>query len=155
MGDAFDPMGMMARLADGSEITNSDLLHLRNAAKAWMTSSGDIPIERCLRLPQTPEKYRISQRNRHLCEAIKLLPEYHRPRSEKSNQAVIDRLESEWNAFASRGMWRACRDDSEPPKDASPISRCLFFATSLNRGETLTARQIKRHVGHVFHWKCP
>lgn len=147
--DLFDPVDMMYRLAAGGGITNSDLSHLQQAAKAWINSSGGVSLERSLRIPATPEKHRQSQRNRWLVEAIKLLPEYHQPRSEKSKQAVVDRLEQEWNEFVARGMWRAHRDDSDPPSNTPPLSRCLFFATSLNRGKTLEAKQIKRQV-----WTC-
>ncbi len=152
----FDPIDMMFRLAGGDGITDFDLCQLRLAAKAWVKSNGEVSMERALKLPTTPEKHRQSQRDRWLVEAIKLLPEYHLPRSEKSNQAVIDRLELEWKEFVCRSaMWRLHRDNGEPPRDTAPFLRCLFFATSLNRGEALGGKQIKRHVGHVFDWKCP
>lgn len=142
-----DPVEMVLRFATGTA-TPSDLKMFGRACRNWIDSNGGLALERCLHLPNTPEKFRLMQRDQWLCEALKLIPE-------KSLQAACNRLDHEWSEFLARGLWRACRDDPEPPESASPLSRCLFFASRFNRGQNLEAKQIKRVAGHVFTFQCP
>lgn len=146
-GAGVDPVAMIFRFAMG-RATQSDLKNFGRACRNWIENNGDLALERLLHLPSTPEKFRLMQRDLWLCEAIKLIPE-------KSLMAAGDRLETEWAQFLARGLWRFCRDDPEPPPTANPLSRCLFFASKFNRGESLEAKQIKRVAGHVFRPRCP
>lgn len=142
-----DPVAMVVRLASGKP-NASDLVRLSLAARTWIDSNGDIPFERCLRLPTTPNDFRLMQRDQWICQAVKLLPE-------GSAWTASTRLAGEWSEFLARGPWRLWRDDSDPPADASPLSRCLFYASRHNRGKCIGDKQISRIVGHVFTSKCP
>ncbi len=137
-----DPMTLAVRLASGRPLP-TDLQALQHAFSTWLDSRGEIALERCLHLPASIASYRQAQRDQALCAAAKLLPE-------RTAWTASARLEREWNEFLARGPWRFWRGDSDPPADAAPLSRQLFYATNNNRSDTLSAKQIQRAIGHLY-----
>ncbi len=137
-----DPMDRVARVASGC-LLSSDLKWLSDAFSSWVKADGDIPLERCLHLPTTQTAMRLMKRDRWICEAISLLPE-------REVWPASTRLAAEWNEFIARGPWRFWRGESDPPADAAPLSRCLFYATSHNRSASVGEKQICRIAGHLF-----
>lgn len=137
-----DPMACAVRMASGRP-TDADIKLWSKATRTWIESSGEIPLERCMHLATTQNVFRMMQRDRWICEAAKQIPK-------TSAWTVSDRLADEWDEFITRGPWRLWRDDSDPPADASPLSRCLFYASRYHRGNALSAKQIGRKIGHIF-----
>jgi hypothetical protein len=140
-------MDRVARFVNASP-SLSDLKWLADAFGSWLKVDGDIPLERCLHLPTTQNAFRVMKRNQWICDAIALLPD-------RDLWVASTRLATEWNEFIARGPWRFWRGESDPPADASPLSRCLFYATSHNRGLAVGEKQISRIAGHLFSQKCP
>lgn len=140
-----DAVARVVRLATGTA-TSADLSFVHHAAKAWLASNGDIPFERCLKLPTTPDAFRLMQRDAWICEAAKNI-------DRTGVHCGPEHLANQWAAFISRGPWRDWRDDAEPPEWAAPLSRALFFASRFNRGESLGGRQISRIARQVFNSK--
>ncbi|MEO6321846.1 MAG: hypothetical protein ABIR56_14235 [Polaromonas sp.] len=143
-GDS-DAVARVVRLATGTA-TSSDLSFVHQAAKAWLASNGDIPFERCLKLPTTPDAFRLMQRNSWICEAAKNI-------NVSGVHSGPMHLANQWAVFISRGPWRDWRDDAEPPEWAAPLSRALFFASRFNRGESLGGPHIGRIARQVFSSK--
>jgi hypothetical protein len=123
--------------------TDADIKLWSKAARTWIDNRGEIPLERCMHLATTTTAFQMMQRGQWICEAAKQIPQ-------TSAWTVSDRLAAEWQEFITRGPWRLWRDDSDPPADASPLSRCLFYASRHNRGKALSAKQIGRIVGHIY-----
>lgn len=144
-GTDLDAVARVVRLATGTA-TTSDHSFVHQAAKAWLASNGDIPFERCLKLPTTPDAFRLMQRNSWICEAAKNI-------NVSGVHSGPVHLSQQWAVFISRGPWRDWRDDAEPPSWAAPLSRALFFASRFNRGECLDKRQIARIARQVFSSK--
>lgn len=139
---ANEAMAMAVRFRSGKPTAN-DLDCMARAMQAWMSGKGDVSLERCLRLPNTPESFRSMERDHWLCEAAKHF------KTLGSWPASI-KLADEWAAFISHGPWRLWRDDCDPPADASSLSRCLFYATRCNRGRSVGERQVNRIIRHTF-----
>lgn len=144
-GDDAEAVARVIRLAMGTA-TPADYAHVSRAAKTWLSSNGDVPFERSLRLPTTPDSFRRMQRDRWLCKAAKRIPA-------AGSWNGAEALLLEWDRFLSRGPWRDWRDESDPPEWAEPLSRALFYASSFNRGQSLGLRQIWRIARHVFESK--
>lgn len=140
--DVDKPEAMIVRIASGRPNQN-DLLRLQLAAKNWLDSNGKISFERCLHLPCSPYGFRLTRRDKALCDAAALLPE-------RTGWTAATRMEREWNDFLERGPWRFWRGDSDPPADAAPLSRAFFYATNNNRSDSLSAKQIQRSIGHLY-----
>lgn len=109
---------------------------------AWAASGGDIPLERCLRLPATPTRRRLMRRNLWILVASNLVegPE---------GWANATQLAAELERFLSRGPWLAWRDLSNPPLDASDLRTALFHVAKTNNGESLSPKQIHRLLRHA------
>lgn len=145
--DDAQAVARVIRLATGVA-TDEDWQAVRSAAKTWLSTKGDVPFERCLRLPTTPDAFRLMQRNYWLCEAA-----IHIDAASEWQGCV--QLRSEWDRFMSRGPWREWRDDPDPPGWATSLSRALFFASHFHRGgDALCEKQLSRLVGHIFRRKC-
>lgn len=140
--DDAEAVARVVRLATGAA-TLADHAHVRRAAKAWLSSNGDVPFERCMRLPTTPDSFRRMQRDMWLCEAAK-----HIFADSPWDATVL--LLHEWDRFLSRGPWRDWRDDADPPTWAEPLSLAFFYASRFNRGRSLGHRQVWRITRHVF-----
>lgn len=137
----YDPWRSCARLADG-KATVADLAWVGRAFSAFLCGNGTISLERCLRLPSTPTAWRIFHRNTWLCKAAFLI-----------EGSGPKQLETEWNTFISRGFWQSWRVDEHPPEYATALNEALFYATRLNRSESLGEKQIDRITRHVFQVK--
>lgn len=142
-----EPLLAIVRFTDGG-LTDSDRALLQRGCDIWLNAGGSIPLERCLGLPSTHNGLRKMRRDHWLRKAAFLI-------DADGSTTGSQQLEAEWNRFLSRGPWAIWRDDAEPPRDATPLSEALFWATRYNRSESLTARHIARIVGHVFMEKCP
>ena len=141
-GSDSDAVARVVRLATGTG-TSSDFSFVGKAAKAWLASNGDIPFERCLKLPTTLDAFRLMKRNSWICEAAKNI-------NVSGVHSGPMHLANQWAVFISRGPWRDWRDDAKPPEWAAPLSRALFFASHFNRGESLGGPHIGRIARQVF-----
>lgn len=141
------PLLAFVRLADGG-LTETDWELLKNGVDTWLNAGGALTLERAFGLPSTHTGLRKLRRDHWLCKAAALI-------DADGSSTGSQKLEVEWNKFLSRGPWFIWRDDAEPPADATPLSKALFWATRYNRSESLTARHIARIVGHIFIGKCP
>lgn len=126
--------------------TKADIEWLSNAFAAVLTNLGTVPLERCLHLPTTSTGWRKMSRDQWLCKAAMLL-------DSPTAWATSQDLKMQWDRFVERGYWPQWRDDEQPPEIASNLNKALFYATKLNRGQSLTTKQISRIVGHCFHSK--
>lgn len=135
-----------ARIAAG-EFTQEDLSWIQMIFDSHLRDNGSIQLERRMGLPTTYEGTRIFNRNRWLCYAALLI-------NADSAWSAGQKLENEWNRLVTRGAWSAWRDDEQPPSNIPPLSEALFYATRLNRSESLCAQQIYRIVQHIFTGKC-
>lgn len=120
---------------------------LRGCFDAFLSMNGAVPLERCLRLPTTIAGWRRSRRDGWLIKAATLIEADDSP----TGSAM---LREEWNTFISRGPWQAWRDDSGPPRSATPLYEALFWASRFSRSKCLGAKQIERIAGHIFTKKC-
>lgn len=145
--DQDSPLMALARFAAGIA-TDADLRLMRTAIDGYLSNSGTIPLERYLRLPNTHTAWRKSRRDSWLCKAAELI-------EADGHWTAAQKLEAEWNRFLTRGSWQVWRDDDAPPEYATPLSEALFYATRLNRSQSLNAKQISRIVGHIFKAKSP
>jgi hypothetical protein len=137
-----DPVQAIVRFTSG-QATDIDRAVLQKGFHAFLNADGAVPLERCLGIPTTPAGWRKARRDSWLCTAAGLL--------DATGSATGARaLKSEWDRFISRGPWNAWRDEMDPPAGATPLSRALFYATMLNRSDSLTTRQLARIVGHIF-----
>lgn len=141
-GDDAEAVARVVRLAIGAA-TKEDQAFVHRAAKAWLSSNGSIPFERCLRLPTTPDAFRRMQRDVWLCNAARQI-------DAPTDWEVSTQLLTEWDRFLSRGPWREWRDETEPPACATSLQRALFYASHFNRGKSLSDKQLNRITGQVF-----
>ncbi|MGZ9045943.1 MAG: hypothetical protein ACXW24_16095 [Telluria sp.] len=141
----FDPFKAALRFVDGAPTTD-DIAWVGRGFAACLVDMGAIPLERCLRLPTTPNGWRELRRDQWLCKAASLID---------AQRAWVgaESLHTEWTRFIG-SLWLLWRDDESPPSHATALSEALFYATRLNRSETLGTKQIRRIVGHVFASKC-
>lgn len=141
-GDGDESLSRLVRMANGMQ-TRDDEEFFRSALCSWINSEGQVPLERCMRLPKTTTKIRLAKRNQYLCRAAEellLLSPGDGPGCLLKN----------WETFVVRGQWRNWRDDPEPPKCASPLYEALFYATKLNRGEVVGLRALQIITRSVF-----
>jgi len=137
-----DPVQAIVRFTSG-QATDIDRAMLQKGFHAFLNADGAVPLERCLGIPTTPAGWRKARRDSWLCIAAGLL--------DAQGSAIGARaLKVEWDRFISRGPWNAWRDEMDPPAGATPLSKALFYATLLNRSDSLTTRQLARIVGHIF-----
>jgi hypothetical protein len=134
-----------ARFIKGAQ-TAADIAWVRQALTAYLGSAGEVPLERCLHLPSTHTAWRKTNRDQWLCKAAFLI-------DAEGSWSGSQKLEDEWKKFISRGPWGAWRDEENPPEHATALSEALFYATRLNRSQSLNAKQICRIAGQVFQMK--
>lgn len=142
VGSDPDPFELVSRFAAGD--TSSEVLkHVCGGFKAWIRAGTAVPLERCLKLPNTPKRAARLQRDHWLCEVVRL-------QGKLTSWAASVALATELDLFLSRGPWRVWQDMNEPPADASELRSALFHLAKANSGRTLTARQVSRRIGHIF-----
>lgn len=139
----------LERFRDGRE-SPQDLQAMRSAIQAWYRAGGKVPLEQCLRLPRTTRQHETTQRNEWLNKAAALLLT-----SCSTRHQLTQTLSAEWNAFLLGNLWRGWRDDGEPPPGVAPINEALFHASRLNRGQSLTAKQLSNVLGNFLSLKFP
>jgi hypothetical protein len=143
--DAFNSPYMLVMRMRNRTITPADIERLGKGADAWFASEGKLALCRCLGIKvTTTREWHIAERNLWLARAAAMMPV-------KGAWLPYARLQLEWSRFLSTGPWRLWRDDDAPPASASPLERCLFFATKHNKtrdGEArdLSADAIRRAV---------
>lgn len=142
-----DPMQALFRVAAG-EPTDADIEWMARAFRALVSNMGEVSLERCLRLPSSYSAWRKAERDRWLCKVATCLVA-------DSSWGAAQQIEMKWTKFIERGNWKRWRDLELPPYEASLIDEALFFATKLNKGYGLDAKQISRIVRQNFSQKCP
>lgn len=139
---AVDPLELVSRFAAGD--TSSEVLqHMQGGFSAWVRAGATVPLERCLKLPNTPKRARLLQRDHWLCEVVRLL-------DEGSTWAASVAVARELDVFLTRGPWRVWQDLSAPPDEASSLRAALFYLAKANGGRSITPRHVSRRVGHIF-----
>lgn len=147
MRKSADPLEMLQRFV-GGDTAPEVLHHLRVGFGVYLKANGALTLERCLRLPNTPNRRRLEQRNAWLRHAAWLL-------DQAVSRSTADVLANELNVFITRGPWRHWRDRLDPPSDADRLCVALFHVARLNRGKPLSDKQICRVIGHGFNKTCP
>lgn len=136
------PLDLVSRFAAGD--TSSEVMqHMRGGFSAWVRAGATVPLERCLKLPNTPKRARLLQRDHWLCEVVRLL-------NEASAWAASVAVARELDVFLTRGPWRVWQDLDAPPTEASELRTALFHLAKANGGRSLTPRHVSRRVGHIF-----
>ncbi|MDP3797407.1 MAG: hypothetical protein Q8R06_09690 [Polaromonas sp.] len=140
--ESNEPIAVLRRFAFG-EPSLADIELMRKGVMGYINCEGEVPLERCLGLPHTPNGRRIEQRNRRLMELAQLI-EGDKP------WAGCGVIEDMWSAFVSRGVWRTWQAFDQPPAGATAIEVALFYATRNNNEVVLNQRQIFRICRHIF-----
>lgn len=141
-----DALEMVQRIAAGD--MGPDVAHwLQHSVSTWLRSGGEVPLERCMHLPNTPKRLQLVRRDAWLIGAAELIP------GSSANQ-VAEELSDHLAAFLSHGPWRHWRDLQDAPPGASGLRTALFYVAKFNDGEGLSAKQVWRIVGHRFDQKC-
>ena len=143
--ESSEPIAALRRFAFG-EPSPADIELMRKGFKGYINCDGEVPLERCLGLPRTPNGRRVGQRNRRLMEIAQLIE------GDKS-WAGCGVIEDMWSAFVSRGVWRTWQAFDQPPDSATAIEVALFYATRNNNGVVLVQQQIHRICRHIFKSK--
>lgn len=136
------PMDLALRVAAG-QITGPVLDMLQRGFTAFLDADGVVPLERCLRLPNSPVSFRKAQRNRWLLEVAKAV-------EGETAWAKCTAASAALTAFIARGEWRAWRDRKDPPAGTSNLRTGLFYAVKFNDGEGLSPKQVSRCIGHFL-----
>lgn len=121
----------LARLLDpAAELTVEDAQALRDGLRLWVLADGELPLERCLRLPPTPRKLRQAVRDAHLRAAAAALgaPTW------QTADALRDRVE----VFLGR-RWPAWFDLAGPPVHADRVDAELWHAARAAGGALPTS----------------
>jgi hypothetical protein len=139
---AADPLDLVSRFAAG-DTSNEVLQHVRGGFSAWVRAGAAVPLERCLRLPNTPKRARRLQRDHWLCEAANAL-------KDASAWATSVAVSRELGDFLTRGPWRVWQDLDTPPSEASTLRTALFHLAKANGGRSITPRHVNRLIGHIF-----
>lgn len=87
-------------------------------------ADGQLPMERCLRLPTQAQRQR-QQRDYWVCEAARLI-------GGDSAKSTAARVGSDLDAFM-RGTWREWRALADPPYGTSEL-RCVLFRLAKSLG---------------------
>lgn len=143
----FDAMFLAAQVARGS-LDQTVTAWLSTAFAAWIRAGGDVPLERCLHLPAGQKKRQIVRRNAWIRVAALCI--------EGSGVHYISlALEREMARFLTRGGWERWKGQALPPRTCSDLDAALFFVAKANGGKGLSARQLRRVLGHFFTSQCP
>lgn len=137
-----NPMDLAWHVAAG-KFSESVCDALQRGFAAFVDAGGDVPLERCLRLPTSTARFRLTQRDRWLAEVA-------RSTEGKTPWARYVATSAALDAFLSRGQWRVWRDTQDPPAGTSNLRVALFYTAKFNDGEGLSPKQVERRVGHLF-----
>lgn len=137
-----NPMDLAWHVAAG-EFSESVCDALRRGFAAFVDAGGDVPLERCLRLPTSTKRFREVQRDLYLAEVVRFT-------EGKTTWARCVAASAALDTFLSRGPWRAWCDLQDPPAGTSSLRVALFYTAKLNDGDGLSPKQIERRVGHIF-----
>ena len=110
---------------------------LQSALAALINAGGAVPLERCLRLPMTPAKWRQLMRNYWLLNAIEAS-------GQESLWMACVEVSDALAAFLSRGPWHAWRSLQDPPAGTPVFRSALFYVAKHNGGEPLSPRHVYR-----------
>lgn len=141
----FDAMAACKRIVDGNA-TAEDQEWVRRGFDALLSNMGAVPLERCLRLPNSYAAWAKLSRDQWLCKAVSFV-------DADSSWSAAQKLDAAWTRFIDRGHWKQWRSVEHPPELAGEFDVALFYATKLNNSKGLNAKQISRIVGHFFHKK--
>lgn len=136
------PMDLAWRVASG-QFTEDVQERLRKGFAAFVDAAGEVPLERCLRLPKSNSGFRLAQRKRWLAEVAKSTDAPTCWARCVATSAALD-------AFLSRGAWHAWNHLQDPPQGTSQLRVALFYTAKFNDGKGLSPRQVSRDVGHLF-----
>lgn len=147
MKEHADALEMIERIAAG-DFAPDVLRRLREGTSAWLLAGGEVSLERCMRLPNTPKRMRQAQRNEWIRRAALMTGEH-------TSYAAAQKLEEELSRFLSRGPWLQLRAMPAPPPGLGRMSQALFHVARLNDGDSLSSKQIHRVIRRSFNEKCP
>lgn len=147
MEERTDGLKMIERIAAG-DFAPDVQKRLRECMAAYLLAGAEVSMERCMRVPNTPHRVRLAQRDAWIRKAALTL-------ENRSSHAAATDLESELRRFVTRGRWAQLQGFKTPPEGLAPLTVCLFHIARLNDGETLSSRQIHRLIRHEFPEKCP
>lgn len=131
-------LAIALRMAAGAP-TAGDVRTVCGGFARWLAE--EVPLEHALALPSNFDARRRLLRDWWIVEAAKSFDD---PRPWPRAVALTEA----WNTFLSRGPWRRCRDDPQPPVGMDARLVALFWASRLNRGQSLDPRHILRILAH-------
>ncbi len=136
---------------EAGQATADDLACLGAAYSGFKLAAGAVPLERCMRVERTRPKHERAQRDQWLRRALwVLVPDA------KSRTELFAMLLQHWNRFLAGPLWRAWRDDEQPPEGVAELHMALFHASRLNKGAALTSeRQLRNLFGSEFESQFP
>ena len=140
--ESDDAAGLLVRLMTCTT-TEADRRALGRAVQSWVRDDGALSLQRHLGLPTRPAGLRRLRRDGYLVDAAREIE------ADGKWFGAVE-LERQLSAFVSRGPWRSWREYESPPAEASRLRRALFYAVRFGDGETLSAKQLVRIVGHVW-----
>lgn len=116
---------------------------LQRGFATFIDAGGKIPLERCLRLPTSTARFRLTQRDRWLVEVA-------RSTEGTTCWARSVAVSQDLDVFLSRGAWKVWRDMQDPPPGTNGLRVALFYTAKFNNGKGLSPKQVDRIVGHLF-----
>lgn len=138
-----NPMDLAWHVAAG-KFSESVCEALRLGFSAFINAGGDVPLERCLRLPVSGKRFRLMQRDLWLAEVVE-------SSEGKTPWAKCVAASAALDAFLLRGQWCAWRNMPDPPAGTSNLRVALFYTAKFNDGEGLSTKQVERRIGHIFN----
>lgn len=147
MKEDADALEMIERIAAG-DFAHDVLTWLRQRMATYLLAGAEVSMERCMRVPNTPHRVRLAQRDAWIRRAALLM-------KSRSSHAAAAALEGELFRFLTRGRWAQLQGLNAPPEGLASLTVCLFHIARLNDGDTLSSKQIHRLIRHEFPEKCP
>ena len=132
-----DPLRVATLVAAG-EFNNDVREWLTARFAAWLNAQGEVPLERCLRLPSTAAKLRQALRDLWLSRLSAAMT------AESSTWLRSVRISTELQSFLQRGPWLQWRHRTDPPPETDSFRAALFYVARANGGDGLSPRQIHR-----------
>lgn len=133
-GEIDGVVGMAIRVSEGI-CGEPERLWLCEGFAIWYRAGGEVPLDRCLRLPSTFKKLRAIERRHYLLMAA----------AEIEADGIWCKcvlLAEELQQFIARGAWKRWKDLAAPPGGTSQLRTALFHIARLNAGRALTARRV-------------
>ena len=147
MGERADGLDLIERIAAG-DFAPDVKARLRECMAAYLLAGAEVSMERCMRVPNTPHRVRLAQRDAWIRRAALLM-------KSRSSHAAAIALEGELYRFVTRGRWAQLQGLRAPPEGLASLTVCLFHIARLNDGDTLSSKQIHRLIRREFPEKCP